>query len=119
MLGILLRERTIAEDVVAVGFAQFAILLKEKGGIVGATYIAGSALRMPGGSIRGAVWVFVSYVALLMLRFGYLRTVPALFGRSEGTISPLDVVAPALNILISDPRFGQFRNIPQALAGEP
>jgi hypothetical protein len=119
VLGILIRERTVAGDVVAVGLALFAILLNEKGGIVGATYITGSALRMPGGSVRGAAWLFVAYVALLVLRFGYLRTVPALFGRSEGTVSPLDVAAPALNILISDPRFGQFRTIPQAFAGAP
>jgi hypothetical protein len=119
VLAILLRERTVAGDVIAVGTALFALLLNEKGGIVGATYIVGVVLRMPGGSVRAATWVFVSYLAVLALRFGYLRTLSGLLGRSEGTISALDVAAPALNILISDPRFGQFRTIPQALAAEP
>jgi hypothetical protein len=122
ILGILLRERTTASDVWAFAISLFAILLNEKGGIVGATYIVGCLLRMSGGSMRGAGAVFAGYLAVLAARFFWYRSLASFMRRSE--VSDLstalfDALAPALNILISDPRFGKLQTIPQAFGGEP
>jgi len=122
ILLILLRERAIGTDAAAFAISLFALLLNEKGGIVGATYIAGSALRMPGGSLTGAGAVFAGYLAVLTYRFLWVLSLTSFMRHREVTDAPttlFDTLAPALNVLISDPRYGQFRTIPQALGGEP
>jgi hypothetical protein len=120
--ALLLHERTVASEIMAVVVSLVAILLNEKGGLVGVTYIVGSALRLPGASRRAAVALFLAYVFVVAVRFGYYTGFGGLKGRheAEATSSLLfDLVAPALNVLLSDPRFGRFRVFPLALAGQP
>jgi hypothetical protein len=121
VLVILLRERASpATEAAAFVLSLFAILLNEKGGLVGVTYIVGAVLRLPGGSIRCAAAVFSSYVAVVAIRFGYFTSLSSIGQRNQpGSLSQalFDIVAPALNIVISDPRAGKFRTFPQAFAG--
>jgi hypothetical protein len=124
VLRILVQERpSPGSDVAVVAISLFAILLNEKGGLVGATYIAGALLRLPGASRRGAIAVFLIYVVVAAARFGYFRSIAGLGGRSSARSASdiaFDLVAPALNLLISDPRFGRFRTFPQAFVwGHP
>jgi hypothetical protein len=66
--------------------------------------------------------LFLAYVFVVAVRFGYYTGFGGLKGRheAEATSSLLfDLVAPALNVLLSDPRFGRFRVFPLALAGQP
>jgi hypothetical protein len=121
VLAILLRERpSLATEVAALAISLFAILLNEKGALAGVTYIVGSLLRLPGGSLRSAVALFVGYLAVVVVRFAHFTRISGL-GQGGVTRTPsqllFDVVAPALNMVISDPRFGRFRTFPQALAG--
>jgi len=124
VLGVLILGRpSYASGAAVIAVSVFAILLNEKGGLVGMTYLVGAALRMPGGSRRAAAMVFALYLAIVVLRFGYLTSPLSLIQRS-GTHSvgenTFDFVAPALNVLISDPRFGKFRTFPQAFVwGHP
>jgi hypothetical protein len=109
VLGILLRERTLASEVSALAISVFALVLNEKGGAVGATYIVGGILQMPGGSIRGAACTFAAYIGVLAVRFIAFRNLFAVGGKREGANSYLfDSVAPMLNLLISDPQYNEF-----------
>jgi hypothetical protein len=121
VLNILLRrQNSAAWDIVAIAISIFAILLNEKGGLVGVTYIVGSVLRLPGGSIRSAAVLFAAYLAIVCFRFTWVSPLFVLAEKraSQGYTNALfDAAAPILNILISDPRFGAFRTIPQALRG--
>ena len=89
VLGFLLRERTLASEVGAVALSVFALVLNEKGGAVGATYIVGAILRMPGGSIRAAACTFAAYVGVLALRFFVFRSLFALGGKRVEAIPML------------------------------
>jgi hypothetical protein len=120
VLGILLRERTLGSEVCAFVISVFALVLNEKGGAVGATYIVGAFLRMPGGSIRAAAGTFAAYIGVLVLRLFVLRSLAALGGKrlEEGNSYLFDAFAPVLNLLISDPRRSEFVVFSKALAGE-
>jgi hypothetical protein len=122
VLIILLRPRaSVATEILAVAISVFAILLNEKGGFVGASYILGAALRLPGGTLRSAGLLFAAYVAILCYRF-WIANPLRLMKRSEARNlwdGIVDAVAPIFNILISDPRVGQFTTIPFALKGVP
>jgi hypothetical protein len=122
VLGILLRqEPSIASEAVAIAISVFAIALNEKGGLVGVSYIVGSVLRLPGGSLRSAVTLFVLYLAIVCYRFVWVSFPTALLSRSDarGPEEALfDAAAPILNILISDPRVGEFQTIAQLLRGK-
>jgi hypothetical protein len=97
MLGILLRERTVVSELSALALSVFAIVLNEKGGAVGAIYIVGSILRMPGGSVRAAACALAAYVGIVALRLFVFRDVFALGGkRVEGSSWLFDAVAPVL-----------------------
>jgi hypothetical protein len=117
VLGILLRERTIGSEIGAVLISLFALVLNEKGGAVGATYIVGAILRMPGGSIRAAVCTCAAYLGILYLRFFVLRGFTSLGNKrlDDPNSFLFDAIAPVLNLLISDPRIGVFEVIPDAL----
>ena len=123
VLNILLRrEPSLASQTLAVAISIFAILLNEKGGLVGVTYIVGSALRLPGGTRRSAAVLFAVYLAILFFRFLWVSPPSSLMGRSAATGYlgiAFDTLAPVLNLLISDPRIGEFTTIPQAVAGRP
>ena len=116
VLGVLiLTKPSLGNSIAVCAVSLFAILLNEKGGIVGATYIAGSILRMPGGSVRGAAFVLAAYVAVILLRLNWFAMNVGDRGFAEAPAQLLfDFVAPALNVLISDPRFGKWRTFPQA-----
>ena len=122
ILNVLLHWRaSLAGETFAFVIAMFAILLNEKGGFVGASYIIGSVLRLPGGTLRCAAVVFAAYIAVVCVRF-WVAPITIVMGRSEaqGHLGILfDAVAPILNLLISDPRLGQFTTIPQAIRGVP
>src|SRR5262245_18817254 len=122
VLNILLRrEPSLWSQSLALAISIFAILLNEKGGLVGVSYIVGSVLRLSGGSLRSAGILFAAYVAIVLFRFTWVGNPLNLLERraSQGVANALfDAAAPMLNILISDPRFGMFRTIPQAWAGE-
>jgi hypothetical protein len=119
VVGILLRERTLASEMAAVLISVFALVLNEKGGAVGSTYIVGAILRMPGGSIRAAACTFVSYLGFLWLRFYVFRSLFGVGGKREDETPYLfDAVAPVLNFLISDPQYGQFVVFANTFAGK-
>jgi hypothetical protein len=122
ILNVLLRMRpSLAGEILAFAIAMFAILLNEKGGFVGASYIVGALLRLPGGTLRCAGVVFAAYVAVVCFRFA-VAPIGSVMDRSEGqgySGKIFDAAAPILNLLISDPRLGQFATIPQALMGRP
>jgi hypothetical protein len=97
-------------------------VLNEKGGCVGASYIIGALLRMPGGSFRAAALTFAAYVGVVALRLGVLRSLASL-GRKRAEVEGansywFDAFAPVLNLIISDPRGGNFIAFPKAFAGE-
>jgi hypothetical protein len=122
VLNIVLRkEPRLFGEIIAVAISIFAILFKEMGGFVGATYILAAILRLPGATPRAARIVFAAYVAILCYRFWVAS--PALHiarSAAHGYLQAiLDTVAPILNILISDPRLGHFATIPQAMMGRP
>ena len=123
VLGLLLQERPSRwSGISAFAISLFAILLNEKGGLVGVTYAVGALLRLPGGSRHAAVAVFLGYVTVVALRVGYYTGVGGLLGRSVAQTPAdmaFDAIAAPLNILISDPRYGRFRTFPQAFAGHP
>ena len=122
VLNILLaREATRAGEIAAFSISVFAIVFKEMGGFVGATYILGSMLRLPGGTLRSAGALFAAYLAVVCYRF---MVSPPSELLAKGAFREhfevvLSAAAPVLNILISDPRVGQFVTIPQAVAGKP
>jgi hypothetical protein len=96
-----------------------AIVLNEKGGAVGATYIVGAVLRMPGGSIRAAAWTFSAYIGILVLRFSMFRSLAVLSGKREGDSYLFGAISPTLNFLFSDPQHGAVQILPKAIAGHP
>jgi hypothetical protein len=118
VLGVLVLGRPTLWSAIAVtALSLFAILLNEKGALVGVTYIVGAAVRMPGASYRAGAAVFLVYVAVLALRLGYYTGIVGMASRGTAPSTSgivFDVVAPALNVLISDPRFGKFRTFVQA-----
>jgi len=121
ILAILLRERpSPGTEAAALAISLFAILMNEKGALVGVTWIVGSLLRLPGGSLRSAIMLFGLYVAVVTVRFAHFANISGI-GQAGVARTPsqvlFDVVAPALNMVISDPRFGRFRTFPQAFAG--
>jgi hypothetical protein len=121
VLAMLLRERpSLATEAAAIAISLFAILLNEKGGLVGVTWIVGAMLHLPGSSRRSAIVVFGAYLAVVVARFSHFATISGMAQRDLGA-SParvlFDMVAAPLNMLISDPRFGRFRTFPQAFAG--
>jgi hypothetical protein len=122
VLNILMRVRaSLASEILAFAIAIFAILLNEKGGFVGVTYIVGALLRLPGGTVRCAGIVFAAYVAVMCFRF-WVAPMGGVMDRSEGQgyLGKIyDAAAPILNLLISDPRLGRFATIPQAMMGKP
>jgi hypothetical protein len=122
VLGILLRERTIGSEIGALLISVFALVLNEKGGCVGATYIVGALVRMPGGTIRAAAGIFVAYLGVLALRLFVFRSIASLGGKRRDIIDGgnsylFDAFAPVLNLLISDPRGGNFIVFPDAFSG--
>jgi hypothetical protein len=123
ILGLLLQERPSRwSGFSAFAISLFAILLNEKGGLVGVTYAVGALVQLPGASHRAAVAVFLGYVAVVALRFGYYTGFGGMMGRSVAQTTAgmaFDAIAAPLNILISDPRFGRFRTFPLAFAGHP
>jgi hypothetical protein len=118
VLGILIRGRpSRASGIAVVAMSLFAILLNEKGALVGVTYVAGALVGLPGASRRTAAAVFVSYVAVVAIRIAFYTGIAGMGQRASArSMSDMlfDLVAPALNVLISDPRFGKFRTFPQA-----
>lgn len=122
VLNILLRKSSIASELVALALSVFAIFLNEKGGLVGVTYIVGSVLRLPGGTLRSAAFLFAIYVLVVLYRISWFKTVFDITERSvahDPAGALFNTVAPILNILISDPRYGVFRAIPQAFMARP
>jgi hypothetical protein len=122
VLNILLRKQaSITSETAAIVLSIFAIILNEKGGLVGVTYIVGSVLRLPGGTLRSAGILFAAYLAIVCYRFMWVSFPTALMSRSDARgfwEAVFDAVAPILNILISDPRVGEFQTIAQAVRGK-
>jgi hypothetical protein len=122
ILMILLRPRpSLAGEILALAISIFAILLNEKGGFVGVSYIVGSLLRLPGGTLRSAALVFAACAAVAWYHL-WVTPLGALMARNEAQgyrEVVFDAVAPILNILISDPRLGEFATIPLAVEGKP
>jgi hypothetical protein len=123
VLNILLRRGSSpVSETLALAISIFAILLNEKGGLVGVTYMVGAALGLSGGTRRSAAVLFGLYLAIVCFRFTWNSPPHVLMTRSEsqGYLGmAFDAAAPVLNILISDPRLGEFMTIPQAVTGRP
>jgi hypothetical protein len=97
------------EAAIVVALSLLAISLTEFGAIVGVTYIAGTLLRLPGGSLRTAGAVFILYTLFVLYRFVFVTDLGSLgsviLGR--GNVA-FNLIAPALSFLFSDPRGARF-----------